>query len=37
MDYSIKDLASGARAMARSVFGKKKEYSLLMVLGADEL
>lgn len=28
MDYSIKDLTHGAKAMAKSVFGKKKEYQL---------
>lgn len=28
MDYSIKDLTNGAKAMARSVFGKKSEYQL---------
>lgn len=28
MNYSIKDLTHGAKAMARSVFGKKKEYHL---------
>lgn len=28
MNYSIKDLAHGAQAMASSVFGKKKEYQL---------
>lgn len=28
MDYSIKDLANGAQAMARNVFGKKREYHL---------
>lgn len=37
MDYSIKDLASGARAMARSVFGKRKEYSLQFNREADGL
>lgn len=37
MDYSIKDLASGASAMARSVFGKKKEYSLQFNREADGL
>lgn len=28
MDYNIRDLANGAQAMARSVFGKKSEYQL---------
>lgn len=28
MNYSIKDLTNGAVAIARSVFGKKKEYQL---------
>ena len=28
MNYNVKDLANGAQAMARSVFGKKKEYHL---------
>lgn len=37
MDYSIKDLASGASAMARSVFGKRKEYSLQFNREADGL
>ncbi len=28
MQYTIKDLTNGAKAMAKSVFGKKKEYQL---------
>ena len=28
MNYTIKDLTQGAKAMARSVFGKKAEYQL---------
>ena len=28
MNYTIKDLKNGAVAIARSVFGKKKEYQL---------
>ena len=28
MDYTISDLMYGAKVMAHSVFGKKKEYNL---------
>ena len=35
MNYSIKDLANGAQAIAKSVFGKKNEYQLQFNHEAD--
>ncbi len=35
MNYSVKDLTNGASAMARSVFGQKKEYQIQFNKEAD--